>query len=422
MDVVDWLRGLGLEQYVASFRENAVTADLLADLTTQDLKEIGVTAVGHRRRLLRAIAALRIDGDANPDVAPKRPADDTGPAGSAAERRQLSVMFCDLVGSTELSSRLDPEDLGPLIRAYQDRVRETMTRFGGYIALYMGDGVLIYFGWPEAREAEAEQAVRAALAIASVVGGTPIAGETLQVRIGVATGLVVVGESIGVGDARQQTVIGETPNRAARLQGLAGPNGVVIDAATRHQIGGLFECHNLGAVQLKGLTEPVQAWSVQGESTVESRFEALRAPRLTPLVGRNEELDLLQRRWREVVGGKSKVVLISGEPGIGKSRLLVALEEQLRDEPCARVRYFCSPNHQESPLYPVIAHLERAAGFARNDTASDKLLKLQAMLGTTIRSEADTSHLPACCPSRRKACHQFSTSRHSGGKSGPLTR
>ncbi len=393
MDVVDWLRGLGLEQYVAAFRENAVTADLLPDLTPQDLKEIGITAVGHRRRLLQAIAALRVDGNSNTVAAQKPPTDDTQLPGSTAERRQLSVMFCDLVGSTELSSRLDPEDLGPLIRAYQDRVRETMTRFGGYIALYMGDGVLVYFGWPEAREAEAEQAVRAALAIASVVGGTPIGGETLQVRIGVATGLVVVGEPIGVGDARQQTVIGETPNRAARLQGLAGPNGVVIDTATRQQVGGLFECRDLGAVQLKGLAEPVQAWSVQGESTVESRFEALRAPRLTPLIGRNEELDLLQRRWREVVGGESKVVLISGEPGIGKSRLLVALEEQLQDEPCARLRYFCSPNHQESPLYPIIAHLERAAGFARNDTALDKLRKLQAALGTTVMSEADTSLL-----------------------------
>jgi class 3 adenylate cyclase len=298
MDVVDWLQGLGLEQYVAAFRENAVTADLLPDLTPQDLKEIGITAVGHRRRLLQAIAALRVDGNSN-TVAAQRPlTDDTQLPGSTAERRQLSMMFCDLVGSTELSSRLDPEDLGPLIRAYQDRVRETMARFGGYIALYMGDGVLVYFGWPEAREAESEQAVRAALAIASVVGGTPIAGETLQVRIGVATGLVVVGEPIGVGDARQQTVVGETPNRAARLQGLAGPNGVVIDTATRQQVGGLFECRDLGAVQLKGLAEPVRAWSVQGESTVESRFEALRAPRLTPLIGRNEELDLLLRRWR----------------------------------------------------------------------------------------------------------------------------
>ena len=200
-----------------------------------------------------------------PGSAEKPSTDDTQLPGSTAERRQLSVMFCDLVGSTELSSRLDPEDLGPVIRAYQDRVRETMARFGGYIALYMGDGVLIYFGWPEASEAEAEatRAVRAALAVAFVVSDTPVEGEKLQVRIGVATGLVVVGEPIGVGDARQQTVIGETPNRAARLQGLAGPNGVVIDAATRQQVGGLFECRDLGAIQLKGLPEPVQAWSVR---------------------------------------------------------------------------------------------------------------------------------------------------------------
>ena len=187
--------------------------------------------------LLQAIVALRGGGNSGPALARKPAAEETRITGSAAERRQLSVMFCDLVGSTELSSRLDPEDLGQVIRAYQDRVRETMARFGGFIALYMGDGVLIYFGWPEAREAEAERAVRAALAVASAVGDTPIEGERLQVRIGVATGLVVVGEPIGIGDSRQQTVIGETPNRAARLQGLAGPNNVVIDAATRQQIG-----------------------------------------------------------------------------------------------------------------------------------------------------------------------------------------
>ena len=393
MDVVDWLRDLGLEQYVAAFRENAVTADLLPDLTPQDLKEIGVTAVGHRRRLLQAIAALRADGDSYTGEAPRPYTDDTELSESTAERRQLSVMFCDLVGSTELSSRLDPEDLGPVIRAYQDCVRETMTRYGGFIALYMGDGVLIYFGWPEAREAEAERSVRAALAVASAVGDTPIRGEKLQVRIGVATGLVVVGEPIGTGDSRQQTVIGETPNRAARLQALAGPNGVLIDSATRQQIGELFECRDLGAVQLKGLPEPVQAWSVRGESAVESRFEALRAPRLTPLIGRNEELDLLLRRWREVAGGKSRVVLISGEPGIGKSRLLAALDERLQDEPCTRLRYFCSPYHQDSPLYPIIAHLEHAAGFNRNDTTLSKLGKLQALLSSSVKPDADTSLL-----------------------------
>ena len=378
---------------MAAFHENAVTADLLPSLTAQDLKDIGVTAVGHRRRLLEAIAVLRTDGDSNADAAPTLPTVGAQLPGPSAERRQLSVMFCDLVGSTELSSRLDPEDLGQVIRAYQDRVRQTMARFGGFIALYMGDGVLIYFGWPEAREAEAEWAVRAALAVAAAVGDTPVEGEILRLRIGVATGLVVVGELIGAGDARQRTVIGETPNRASRLQGLAEPNSVVIDAATRQQVGRLFECRDLGAVQLKGLPEPVQAWGVQSESDVESRFEALRATRLTPLIGRGEELDLLLRRWREVAGGESRVVLISGEPGIGKSRLLAALEERLRDERCMRFRYFCSPYHQESPLHPIIAHLERTAGFKRGDPAADRLGKLQALLATGLMSDEDTSLL-----------------------------
>jgi AAA ATPase domain/Adenylate and Guanylate cyclase catalytic domain len=235
--------------------------------------------------------------------------------------------------------------------------------------------------------------VRAALAVASAVGDTPIEGERLQVRIGLATGLVVVGEPIGVGDAQLQTVIGETPNRAARLQALAGPNSVVIDAATRQQIGRLFECRDLGAVQLKGLPGPVQAWSVLGESALESRFEALRPARRTPLIGRSEELDLLLRRWRDAAGGELRVVLISGEPGTGKSRLLAALEERLQHEPCTRVRYFCSPYHQESPLHPIIAHLERAAGFTRGDAASDRLGKLQAHLATGLASDEDVALL-----------------------------
>src|SRR5262249_5373161 len=256
--------------------------------------------------------------------------------------RQLSVMFCDLVDSTPLSARLDPEDLGEVIRAYQARVAETVTHFGGFIALYVGDGVLIYFGWPEAHEADAERAVRAALAVVALVGATPVHGETLRVRIGIATGLVVVGEAIGAG---QQAVVGETPNRAARLQGLAGPNGVAIDTATRQQIGGLFECRDLGAVTLKGLPEPVHTWLVESESAVASRFEALRAGRLTPLIGREEELDLLLRRWRQAARGEGRVVLVSGEPGIGKSRLVAALEDRLQGEPCTRLRYFCSPYH-----------------------------------------------------------------------------
>jgi class 3 adenylate cyclase/predicted ATPase len=311
-------------------------------------------------------------------------------AARSAERRQLSVMFCDLVNSTPLSARLDPEDLGEVIRGYQARVAETIARFEGFIALYIGDGVLIYFGWPEAHEADAERAVRAALAVVASVGETPIRGEMLQMRIGVATGLVVVGEAIGIGEARQQAVVGETPNRAARLQGLAGPNEIAIDVGTRQQLGRLFECRDLGAVVLKGLPEPVHTWIVQGESEVASRFEALRASQLTPLIGREEELDLLLRRWRQAMRGEGKVVLLSGEPGIGKSRLIAALEERLQGERCTRLRYFCSPYHQDSPLYPIIGQLERAAGFTRGEDAQDKIDRLQMLLAGTTTSDEDT--------------------------------
>jgi class 3 adenylate cyclase len=394
MDVGEWLRNLGLEQHEPAFRENEIDGRVLLNLTAEDLKDLGVSLVGQRRRLLDAIAQLR--ADAPPvGVPPSEPSPDTRLSSpeTRAERRQLSVMFCDLVDSTPLSARLDPEDLGEVIRAYQARVADTIARFKGFIALYVGDGVLIYFGWPEAHEADAERAVRAALAVVAEVGGTPVRGETLQVRIGIGTGLVVVGEAIGTGEARQQAVVGETPNRAARLQGLAGANGVAIDAATRQQIGGLFECRDLGAVALKGLPEPVQTWLVQGESGVASRFEALRADRLTPLIGREEELDLLLRRWRQAVRGQGKVVLLCGEPGIGKSRLVAALEDRLHGEPFTRLRYFCSPYHQDSPLHPIIGQLERTAGFARGDTGADKLGKLRVLLARTSTPDEDTALL-----------------------------
>jgi class 3 adenylate cyclase/tetratricopeptide (TPR) repeat protein len=386
MDVAEWLWNLGLEQYATAFHENAVTVDLLPGLTAQDLKELGVVAVGHRRRIQQAIAALRPDSDGS---LPQNFGADVQTSKSTAERRQLSVMFCDLAGSTALSSRLDPEDLRQVILAYQARVRDTIVRFGGFIARYVGDGVLIYFGWPAAQEADAERAVRAALAVASTVSDTRVNSEELQVRIGIATGLVVVGEPIGTGDARQQTAIGETPNRAARLQGVAGPNGVVIDGTTRQQVGELFECRDLGPVRLKGLPEPVQAWSVHGESSVESRFQALRATQLTPLIGRHEELELLHRRWQRARAGEGQVVLLSGEAGIGKSRLTVALHEMIAGEAHMRLSWFCSPHHQDSAFYPVIAQLRRAAGFQREETNEARWAKLEALLAPTAPPGAD---------------------------------
>jgi class 3 adenylate cyclase len=353
MDVADWLRALGLERYEAAFLENDVGADLLPSLTAEDLKDLGIVPVGHRRRMLEAIAALRADavpaGDPSQRPPPLAgPADRDHSSEPTGERRQLSVMFCDLVGSTELSARLDPEDLGAVIRTYQARVTEIVARSGGFIAHYVGDGVLIYFGWPEAREADAERAVRAALALVAAVSGAPVQGERLQVRIGIATGLVVVGERIGTGDAGEQTAIGETPNRAARLQAIAEPNSVVIDAATRQQIGRLFEFRDMGNFELKGLQEPVHAWAVLSESEVQNRFEALRGTDVADLVGRSEEVALLLRRWEQAKAGAGSVVLITGEPGIGKSRLVAALQDRLRGEPHLPLRRFCSPHQQDS--------------------------------------------------------------------------
>jgi class 3 adenylate cyclase len=268
VDVGGWLKSLGLGQYEAAFRENSVNAEILRHLTADDLKELGVSAVGHRRQLLVAIAALR-PAEPSPEPLvevspgpPINPVDSLGASETTAERRPLSVMFCDLIGSTALSARLDPEDLREVIRTYQARVASTIRSFHGFIARYVGDGVLIYFGWPQAHETDAERAVRAGLAVAAAVSEASVAGEALQVRIGIATGLVVIGEPIGSGDSRQQTAIGETPNRAARLQSLAGPGQVVIDVATRRQIGGLFDCRELGTIELKGLPELVPAWQV----------------------------------------------------------------------------------------------------------------------------------------------------------------
>src|SRR4051812_20754868 len=386
MDVGEWLKSLGLEQYETAFQENAVDAETLPTLTAQELKDIGVSSIHHRRRLLEAIAVLCLK--AVPDEpsaqvsSPPALADPTAQpyaSESTAERRPLSVMFCDLIGSTALSARLDPEDLRDVIRSYQARVATTIQQFNGFIARYVGDGVLIYFGWPEAHETDAERAVRAGLAVAAAVSEAQVGGEPLQVRVGVATGLVVIGEPIGAGDSRQQTAIGETPNRAARLQSLAGPGQVVIDAATRRQIGGLFDCRDLGSIVLKGLVEPVPAWQVLSAGAAEGRFAALHGA-ITPLVGREEEIELLLRRWAQAKAGRGRVVLISAEPGVGKSRLVEALAEQIAAEPYIRLRWFCSPHHQDSALYPVIAQMERAAGFAHGDGSEIRLAKLQRLL------------------------------------------
>ncbi|HEV7995908.1 MAG TPA: AAA family ATPase [Stellaceae bacterium] len=381
MDIAAWLQDLGLERYAPAFRDNEINERVLPSLTAEDLKDLGVTLVGHRRLLLDAIAAL---GSAGTAAAASATAVTAAPAdvraSADAERRQLTGMFCDLVGSTALSTRHDPEDLRELVGDYHRAVAETVGRFDGFVAKYMGDGVLIYFGYPQAHEDDAERAVRAGLAVIEAVGQLP-AREDLSVRLGIATGLAVVGDLIGEGAAQERGVVGETPNLAARLQGLAAPNTLIIAEATRRQIGGLFDLEDLGPQQLAGFAELQRAWRVLGESGAVSRFEALRSGE-TPLVGREEEVELLVRRWEQAKSGEGRVVLISGEPGIGKSRLTVVLSEHIGGEPHTRLRYFCSPHHQDSALHPFIEQLERAAGFARDDTADTKLAKLQALLAS----------------------------------------
>jgi class 3 adenylate cyclase len=313
MDIEAWLQGLGLERYVPAFRDNEIDWEVLPKLTSDDLREIGVAPIGHRRKLLDAIAAL---GASAPTAAVRAAISDAS-APAEAERRQLTVMFCDLVGSTALSARLDPEDLRAVMGAYHRCASAVIEHAGGFVAKYMGDGALAYFGYPRADEHDAERAVRAGLALVEAVAGLDTAaGAPLSARVGIATGLVVVGDLLGRGAAQEQAVIGETPNLAARLQALADPGSVVIAPSTRRLTGGLFEYEDLGAIEIKGFSAPVIASRVLRESAAQSRFEALREAR-TPLVGRQEELALLLRRWQQAKAGEGCVVLVSSEPGIG---------------------------------------------------------------------------------------------------------
>ena len=348
---------------------------------------MGVGIVGHRRKLLDAIAALRTDDNVTAPAPDAVLTHGKAPT-NTAERRQVTVMFSDLVGSTALSARMDPEDLREVISAYQKCVAETVRRFGGFVAKYMGDGVLVYFGYPEAHEDDAAQAVRAGLeligAVSSLKHDAP-----LQSRVGIATGLVVVGDLIGSGEAQERGIVGETPNLAARLQALAEPNTVVIADGTRRLLGNLFELEDLGAKDLKGIAGPVRVWAALRASSAEGHFEALHTTSLTALVGREEELELLLRRWSRAKTGEGQVVLLSGEGGIGKSRLTAALLKHLAREPHTRLRYFCSPQHTDSALYPIIGQMERAAGLGYDDKPQAKLDKLDAVLAQT--SPEDTA-------------------------------
>jgi class 3 adenylate cyclase/predicted ATPase len=384
-EIADWLKKLGMSEYAQRFSENGIDVSVLPHLTDQDLKDIGVL-LGHRRKMLAAIAELA-------GAAPATPAPAAGmepKTQDTAERRQVTVMFSDLVGSTALSARMDPEDLREVIAAYHQCAAETVRRFGGFVAQYLGDGVLVYFGYPQAHEDDAERAVRAALALIAAVVGLKTRA-SLQTRVGIATGLVVVGDLMDSGNATERGVIGETPNLAARLQGLAEPNMVVIAEGTRKLLGNLFELQDLGARALKGITGPVRVWAALRASSVEGRFEALHAAGLTALVGRDEEAELLRRRWSRAKTGEGQVVLLSGEAGIGKSRLTAALLESVAGEPHARLRYFCSPQHTDSALYPIIGQMERAAGLAHDDTPQARLDKLDAVLARTPTSMQDAT-------------------------------
>lgn len=375
MNVAAWLAELGLEQYAQSFAKHGIDALVLPRLDAADLHEIGVRAVGHRRRLLDAIAGLGLD--------PRAPLPNAPPATDPAkgERRQLTVMFVDIVGFTALSARLDPEELREVLRAYQNVMAGEVARFEGVVARFLGDGVLAYFGFPRAHEDNAARAVAAGLAIAEAAQHLRAPdGTILNVRIGIATGLVVIGGLIGSDAAWDQAAVGETPNLAARLQAMACPGCVVVDPVTRHLAGGLFDYADLGPQPVKGFAEPVRAWRVLGRGQAAGRFEARQMGSLAPLVGRKRELALLRRCWARARAGAGQLVLLSGEPGIGKSRLLRALLDGLAEHPYPRLHLRCSPLHASSPLYPVIDQLERAAGFARNDSAELRLSKLKALM------------------------------------------
>lgn len=370
MEIGAWLRKLGLSQHEATFVANAIDWDVLQDLTEADFEKMGIP-LGDRKRLVRSLGALSPDKVANA-------------AGHAqdAERRHLTVMICDLVGSTALTARLDPEDMGAVIDAYHAACARIVLSFDGFLADFRGDGILAYFGYPRAHEDDAERTVRAALDIVAAVARLETrAGEALAVRIGIATGIVVVGDLGGEGKLREHSVVGDAPNIAARVQALVEPNTVVLADSTRRLLGDRFSLRDLERHELKGINEPVRVWAVQGLSASESRFEAVRAIGLADLIGRDAEMEFLLGRQHAAWKREGQIILISGEPGIGKSRLAAALAERVaRQGPHTQFRYQCSPYHANSALRPVIEQLERSAGFKVDDTVEVRLDKLESLL------------------------------------------
>jgi class 3 adenylate cyclase/tetratricopeptide (TPR) repeat protein len=394
-DVRQWLESVGLSQYADEFEENAIELDHLPDLDHDVLNALGVKAIGHRITILKAIARAGVDSDTPQALESDSisPATDQTPDKNAesglrpdsteeGELRHLTVMFCDLVGSTALAERLDPEDLRDLLGGYQNQCAEVIEHYEGFVAKYMGDGVLAYFCYPQAHEDDAERAVRAGLLMIDKMGSLSdqFEGIELKVRIGIATGSVVVGDMIGKGASQERSIVGEVPNLAARLQGIAMPNTVVIGSATQRLVGGLFEYESIENLDLRGISGSVRAWRVIGDSLVESRFEAAAASGLTKMVGREEEIGLLHKRWEQAREGEGQVVLLSGEAGIGKSRILRGFRERAEVKIRNRVLYFCSTYHQNTALRPVVDQLERALRFEKDDDVQARLDKIDDSL------------------------------------------
>ena len=390
--IEEWLNGLGLGKYSKTFALNDVDVRVLPDLNSADLQELGVS-LGHRKIMLAAIAALR---EAKPQktevqtkqaqptgVADPRPGPSTAEAVSepGPDLRLLSVLFCDMVNSTRLSGEFNAEEMHDLISTYHETVADAVTRFGGYVAKFLGDGVLVYFGWPMAYEDHAERAIRAGLAaIAGVESLKTPAGAPLRSRVGIASGRVVVGDLAGGRALDRGQVAGETPNLAARLQGVAKPGQIVIADNTRRLAGHAFEYKDLGTHKLKGFQDRVPVFRVASERDVESRFDATRGEALSQFVGRNSEIGILLDRWELAKGGQGQVVFVSGEAGIGKSRLLEALVQRLQDEPHELIRFQCSPYHATSALYPVIQRLSLVAGLTAGDDVKARAEKLERLL------------------------------------------
>ena len=374
----------GLGQFADLLAENDIDVDLLPSLTEDDLKELGFS-IGHRRRFLNALKE---------SAAPAAPAEPTqADEAESAERRQLTVMFCDLVGSTALSDRLDPEEMRNVLTRYHNDVGAAIAQHDGHVAKLLGDGVLAYFGWPQAHESAAESAVRAALDAVAAVSEQTVSEQTLAARAGIATGSVVVGDMVGEAAQEKGAVVGATPNLAARLQALAEPGEVVIHEVTRRLIGEAFEFEDRGAHQLKGFEEPVPVWRVSGLATAVSRFDALHGAQLTDFVGRRHEIGLLEDRWRQSCNGEGQIVLISGEAGIGKSRIMREFSKARAAENCRILRYQCSPHEINSAFHPIVAELSLAAGFLPEESPDQRLDKLDGHLSEVFGSPGEAAPL-----------------------------